>query len=68
MGIADDADEVVLDLGGDGGGTNSVTVNINGPVVRGEQDISGLARAVAGEVERVLAKKGQMLGLRSPAV
>ncbi len=54
--------------GGFGGGPSSVTVNINGPVVRGEQDISHLARAVAHEVERVLAKKGQMLGLRSPAV
>jgi hypothetical protein len=53
---------------GGGGISGGVHININGPVVRSEQDISSLARAVAGEVERVLSKKGQMLGLRAPAV
>jgi hypothetical protein len=54
--------------GGDGGGSaGPVTININGPVVRNDQDISRLARAVADEVERSLSRKGQLLGLRSPA-
>lgn len=50
-----------------GGGSSSVVVNVNGPVVRNDQDISSLARAVAAEVERTLSRKGQLLGLRSPA-
>jgi len=54
--------------GGGGGGSASVTVNINGPVVRGDADISSLARQVAVEVERTLSRKGQMFGLRGPAV
>lgn len=56
-------------LQGEGGssGPSSVTVNINGPVVRGDDDITKLARAVAVEVERSLSKKGQLLGLRQPA-
>jgi len=45
-----------------------VTVNINGPVVRNDQDISSLARAVAAEVERSMSRKGQMFGLRGPSV
>lgn len=50
-----------------GGGGGGVTININGPVVRQDQDITALAQAVAGEVERALSRKGQLLGLRSPA-
>jgi hypothetical protein len=52
------------------GGSSSgpVTININGPVVRSDQDISSLARQVAIEVERSLSRKGQMFGLRGPAV
>ena len=45
----------------------NINININGPVVRNDADISSLARAVADEVERNLSRKGQMLGLRSPA-
>jgi len=52
---------------GGGGGGGSMTININGPVVRNDQDIHQLARAVAAEVERTMSRKGQMLGLRSPA-
>jgi hypothetical protein len=55
-------------MGGGGGSPSSVTVNINGPVVRNDQDISSLARQVAAEVERTLSRKGQMFGLRGPAV
>jgi phosphotransferase system HPr (HPr) family protein len=57
-------------LGAEGGGGASgpVTVNINGPVVRNEQDIAELARCVAIEVEKSLARKGQMFGLRGAAV
>jgi len=50
------------------GGGGPVTININGPVVRNDQDISSLARQVAIEVERSLSRKGQMFGLRGPAV
>ena len=46
----------------------NVAVNINGPVVRNDQDISSLAIQVAAEVERSLSRKGQMFGLRGPAV
>jgi hypothetical protein len=53
---------------GGGGTSGSVTVNINGPVVRNEQDIAELARCVAAEVEKSLARKGQMFGLRGAAV
>ena len=53
---------------GGGGGATSVVVNINGASVRNDQDISSLARAVAAEVERTLSRKGQMFGLRGPAV
>ena len=53
---------------GGGGGATSVTVNINGASVRNDQDISSLAMAVAAEVERTLSRKGQMFGLRGPAV
>ena len=53
--------------GGGGGGGAPVTVNINGPVVREDKDIAELARCVAEEVERTLSRKGQLLGLRSPA-
>jgi hypothetical protein len=56
-------------LGGDGGaGPTNVTVNINGASVRSDDDISSLARRVAMEVERSLARKGQMFGLRGPSV
>ncbi len=51
-----------------GGASGPVTVNINGPVVRNEQDIAELARCVAIEVEKSLARKGQMFGLRGAAV
>ena len=51
-----------------GGSSGPVTININGPVVRNDQDISSLARQVAIEVERSLSRKGQMFGLRGPAV
>ncbi|MEY2669083.1 MAG: hypothetical protein RJA59_1721 [Pseudomonadota bacterium] len=59
--------EVSPETGGGGGGSASVTVNINGTVVRDDKDIHQLARAVAAEVERTLSRKGQLLGLRSPA-
>lgn len=51
-----------------GGGAANVTVNINGASVRSDDDISSLARRVAVEVERSLSRKGQMFGLRGPAV
>lgn len=51
-----------------GSSPTSIQININGPVVRSETDITSLARAVAVEVERSLSRKGQMLGLRGPAV
>jgi hypothetical protein len=51
-----------------GGSSGPVTININGPVVRNDQDISSLAHQVAIEVERSLSRKGQMFGLRGPAV
>jgi hypothetical protein len=51
-----------------GGGSSSVTVNINGASVRNDNDISSLARQVAVEVERSLSRKGQMFGLRGPSV
>jgi hypothetical protein len=50
------------------GGSANVVVNINGPVVKDQQDISDLAYRVAHEVEKALSRKGQMFGLRSPAV
>ena len=53
---------------GGGGGGNTVTVNLNGTVVRDERDIHELARCVAQEVERILGRKGQLLGLRGPSV
>jgi hypothetical protein len=46
----------------------NVTVNINGTSVRNDQDIHSLARQVAVEVERSLSRRGQMFGLRGPAV
>lgn len=49
-------------------GPVSVNININGPVVRNDNDIADLARQVAAEVERSLSRKGQMFGLRGPAV
>ena len=55
-------------LGGGGIGPMNLTVNINGASVRNDQDISEMARQVAAEVERTLSRKGQMLGLRGPAV
>ena len=51
-----------------GGGAPVINISISGPVVRSEQDISSLARAVAVEVERSLGRKGQMFGLRGAAV
>ena len=51
-----------------GGGATNLTININNASVRNDQDISSLARQVAVEVERNLARKGQMFGLRGPAV
>jgi len=53
---------------GGGGAPVSVAININGPVVRNDQDIQSLAIQVAAEVERSLSRKGQMFGLRGPAV
>jgi hypothetical protein len=54
---------------GGGGGAPPMTmnININNPSVGSHGDINRLAGAVATEVERVLARKGQMLGLRAPA-
>lgn len=49
-------------------GPANVSINISGVTVRSEQDISSLARQVAAEVERSLSRKGQMFGLRGPAV
>jgi hypothetical protein len=49
--------------GGGGGGTTNIQININHPTVRNEGDIEAIANAV----ERSLSRKGQLLGLRSPA-
>jgi hypothetical protein len=53
---------------GGGVGPMNLTVNITGTSVRNDQDITDLARQVAAEVEKTLARKGQMFGLRGPAV
>jgi len=57
-----------LARGGGGGGPVSVAVNISGVSVRNDGDIHEMAKKVANEVERMLARKGQMFGLRGPAV
>ena len=54
--------------GSSGVGPMNLTVNITGTSVRSNQDITDLARQVAAEVEKTLARKGQMFGLRGPAV
>lgn len=52
---------------GGGWGSPSVTVNINGPVVRDAADIETLASMVATKVEQRMARRGQLTGLRGPA-
>jgi len=52
--------------GGGGGGPINLTINLNNPSVRSDGDAARLAKNVAHEVERVLSRKGQLLGLRAP--
>lgn len=53
-------------MGGGGGGPMTMNININNPSVRSDGDVKRLAATVAQEVERTLARKGQMFGLRQP--
>jgi hypothetical protein len=53
---------------GGGGGPVNLSVNISGVSVRNDDDVTQMARKVATEVERMLSRKGQMFGLRGPAV
>lgn len=46
-----------------GGHAQNISININNPTVRSEQDITSIAH----EVERVIARRGQLLGLRAPS-
>jgi hypothetical protein len=54
-------------MSGGGGGPVTMTININNPSVRSDSDIDRLGQSVASAVERAMAKKGEMLGLRSPS-
>jgi hypothetical protein len=53
--------------GGGGGGNISFQITISGNSVRSEDDLTALAARVAAEVEKRLARKAQLSGIRFPS-